>query len=161
MSGMTIAMRQLAAPVPAGRSQRIRSAASFLYGAGLGGPLLATGVVLGLGASGWLLAGLLLALVGVALAGTVRRVLAAGTVPARAAGAVESTIRIAGPGLGIDATQRLAYPEAITDLLPIGPPDPLPIDVPMLFPVYAVGRATPVSGSRHHPLMRTSTQTSA
>jgi MFS family permease len=111
------------------------------------GPLLATGVVLGLGASGWLLAGLLLAGFGVALASTVRRVLAAST-----AGSAEPTMRIAGAVLGVDATLRLAYPEAVTDLLSVGPtatppPPPRPrlVDVPMLLPVYAVGRATPIS----------------
>jgi MFS family permease len=112
------------------------------------GPLLATGVVLGLGASGWLLAGLLLAGFGVTLAGTVRRVLAAS-----ATGEAEPTIRIAGVALGVDPTLRLAYPEAATDLLSLGPatpatpapPRPRPVDVPMLLPVYAVGRAPAIS----------------
>jgi hypothetical protein len=121
-------------------------------------------VVLGLGASGWLLAGLLLGLTGVGLAGTVRRVLAANAVGAAGVlGAGEPTIRIAGAGVGVavDATLRLAYPEAVTDLIPIGSPEPRLVDVPMLLPVYAVGRATPASGSRHYAFVRTSTQTSA
>jgi MFS family permease len=119
------------------------------------GPLLATGVVLGLGASGWLLAGLLLGVVGIGLAATVRRVLAAQT------GAAEPTVR-----LPMDVTLRLAYPEAATDLLSIpatttrAPERPPAVDVPMLLPVYAVGRATPVrSSNRQFAFVRTSTQT--
>ena len=94
------------------------------------GPLLATGLVLGVGAPGWLIAGLLSVLLGSAIAGATRRALA--TRPPVAAAPTgsgyaeptmrwaydEPTVRLAYAGLA-EPTLRLAYPEAATDLLSV------------------------------------------
>jgi len=94
------------------------------------GPLLATGLVLGVGAPGWLIAGLLSVLLGSAIAGATRRALATRPpVAAAPAGSGyaeptmrwaydEPTVRLAYAGLA-EPTLRLAYPEAATDLLSV------------------------------------------
>jgi hypothetical protein len=90
------------------------------------GPLLATGLVLGLGAPGWLTAGLLSAVLGTVLATAARWALR--TRPPVTAGLpadAELTVRLALAGATVrvacaDPTLRLAYPEAATDLLSAG-----------------------------------------
>jgi MFS family permease len=116
------------------------------------GPLLATGLVLGLGIVGWLAAGLLFLLLGPAVAGASQRALL--TRPAGAAG--DQTVRLAHADLTVrlahadqtllladadptvrlshadrtllvahaDPTLRLAYPDAATDLLSTVAPTP-------------------------------------
>ncbi len=103
---------------------------------GIAGPLLASGLVLGLGVPGWLAAGLLSAAIGGALATVISRTLAGRTgtqrldptlilTPADLAAmglAGDATIRLAAVDPAsrqpyADATVRLAYPEAATDLL--------------------------------------------
>jgi MFS family permease len=91
------------------------------------GPLLATGLVLGLGTPGWLTAGLLSALLGTVLANAARWALR--TRPPVTAGLpvdAEPTVRLAlaAPTVRVacaDATLRLAYPDAATDLLSADP----------------------------------------
>jgi MFS family permease len=90
------------------------------------GPLLATGLVLGLGMPGWLLAGLLSALLGTAIVTATRRALLTRppVVPAPAAEPTmrwaydDPTVRLAYAGL-TEPALRLAYPEAATDLLSV------------------------------------------
>jgi MFS family permease len=82
------------------------------------GPLLATGLVLGLGIVGWFAAGAVFLFLGTAVARATQRALLTRPAPASPAG-LAPTLRFAvvDPTVRIDATLRLAYPEAATDLL--------------------------------------------
>jgi MFS family permease len=91
------------------------------------GPLLATGLVLGLGMVGWFAAGALFLVLGTAVARATQRALHTRPAPAAAAptlrfAALDPTMLLS----GADPTLRLAYPEAATDLLsvPVNPVRP-------------------------------------
>src|SRR5262249_35203927 len=84
------------------------------------GPLLATGLVLGLGIVGWFAAGAVFLFLGTAVARATPRAPLTPPAPAGPAG-LAPTLRFAvvDPTMRIDATMRLAYPEAATDLLSV------------------------------------------
>ncbi len=86
------------------------------------GPLLATGLVLGLGIVGWFAAGALFVLLGTAVAKATQQAQQSRRVPA----GLEPTLRLViDPTLrftAADPTLRLAYPEAATDLLTVPVP---------------------------------------
>jgi hypothetical protein len=80
----------------------------------IAGPLLATGLVLGLGIPGWLTAGALFAVLGTAVAAATRRALSTRPVaadPAAALSPAEPTVRLA----HLDPTRRSANTQPITD----------------------------------------------